>query len=146
MLTLSFRRAAAIAAVVLAAANWASAGTPVATLVPLTPTKLTVVSGAAASVQYTVTNQSAKSLTLKMTPIAGVSQITTAKGACASAFTLSPKQSCVLTLSVAASKSSASISGGPAICVNGGTTTCVQPAASAALNVTFAAPAAPANP
>lgn len=77
------------------------AGMPVWTLTALTPTTISVPGNGTAIVQYTVTNQSSKSHTLVMTPITGITQITTGTGVCGNPFTLSSKgASCTLSLQV----------------------------------------------
>jgi DNA-binding beta-propeller fold protein YncE len=69
------------------------------------------------TVSYQVTNQTKTTRTLTMTPLTGVSQVTSAAGTCQKPFTLAPQQSCTLTLSINGSLIPASgIQGGPVIC------------------------------
>lgn len=72
------------------------AGTPLWTFTPLTATTITVAANATATVQYQVTNQSAKSHTLTVKPMAGITQLTTGLGICSNPFMLAGKASCVL--------------------------------------------------
>ena len=66
----------------LSAMGFSYAGMPVWTFTPLTATTISVSAEGTASVQYQVTNQSGKARTLVMSPIAGVSQLTTGAGVC----------------------------------------------------------------
>lgn len=69
-----------------------------------------------ATIQYNVTNQTAVTRTLTMTPITGVTQITTGADVCTQPFTLTSKQSCILTLSINGSHAPAHIITSPEIC------------------------------
>lgn len=126
-------------------------------IVPITATTITVPSNVTATVQYKVTNHSAKQHTLVMIPITGISQTTTGggsgisthvftlptgSGVCTSVFTLPSGASCTLSLQVNGSALTTNIIGGPQICqtdVNGqpDPQECYQPASPAeALNIT----------
>lgn len=110
------------------------AGTPLWTFKALTPTTVLVPVNSSATIQYSVTNQSKKTHTLVMTPIIGISQITTA-GNCPNPFTLSYQQSCTLTLSITGSKLQGKVIGGPEVCQNGSPLQCYQPCGNS-LNIT----------
>ena len=112
------------------------AGSPVWTFTPLTATSLSVSPNSTATVQYLVTNQSAKSHSLVMTPIAGITQTTTGVGVCSNPFTLPAKGvSCTLLLQVHGSQLTHSITDGPIVCEQGSTLQCYQPSPSNALNI-----------
>lgn len=113
----------------------ARAGAPLWTFTPLTATTLTVQTGTTATIQYNVTNQSSKAHTLAVTPITGITQITTT-GNCASPFVLAGKQSCVLTLSVDGSQLTGNVTGGPVVCQTGSALQCYQPSSANALKIT----------
>ncbi|MDX2345445.1 MAG: beta-propeller fold lactonase family protein [Legionella sp.] len=69
------------------------------------------------TIQYQVTNQMPRAYNLIMTPISGVTQITTGSGVCSSTFTLAPQQGCLLTLQINGDQIPASgIYAGPIIC------------------------------
>lgn len=69
------------------------------------------------TVEYLVTNQTRIARTLTMHNITGVNQTTTGSDVCPNPFTLSPGQSCILTLVVDGSQIPATgIKGGPVIC------------------------------
>lgn len=73
------------------------------------------------TVRYQVTNQTAITRTLTMTPILGVSQTTTGAGVCPNPFTLASQQTCILTLVVNGSQVAPSgIHSGPVICKTNG--------------------------
>lgn len=114
------------------------AGSPVWTFKPLTPTAVVLPSNGTAQVEYLITNQSTKSHTLTMLPIAGVTQVTTGVGVCANAFVLTSKSSCVLTLQVNGNQLTSSVNDGPIVCQQGSTTQCYRPAASDVLNLSLA--------
>jgi hypothetical protein len=130
----SFARIAA--AVALAHACTATAGQPLLTFVPLTPTTLVLPADGEASVQYVVTNQSAVTRTFAMTPIPGV-DIDTAGGHCADPFVLASHQSCTLALHLVGSAMSGDIDGGPVACIDGNPLQCWQPSVVDQLHVTL---------
>ena len=104
-----------IACLLLFVSTFVFSRIPVFTFKPLTATTITVPAAGTASVQYTVTNQSAKTHTLLMKPITGISQVTTI-GNCASSFVLASKQSCTLNLLVTGSQLKGNVNGGPSVC------------------------------
>jgi len=127
----------------ISTSSWALAPWSV---VPITPTTITVPPGVTANVQYTVTNNSVTH-TLMMVPIAGISQITTGAGICSNPFTLTKGASCILSLQVNGSALTTDINSGPQVCQQGADgqpspQMCYQPASQAAsLNITTAAAA-----
>jgi 6-phosphogluconolactonase (cycloisomerase 2 family) len=88
----------------------------------ITPTAGTITSWLLPSnfietIQYQVTNQTPVTYQLIMTPISGVTQVTTGSNVCAQFFTLKPQESCLLTLQINGSQiPSSGINGGPVIC------------------------------
>ncbi len=124
------------AAAVLAYACTATAGQPLLTFVPLTPTTLVLPVDGEASVQYAVTNPSVSSRTFVITPIAGV-DIDTAAGHCADPFVLASHQSCTLALHLVGSAMSGDIDGGPVACIDGNPLQCWQPSPVDQLHVTL---------
>lgn len=102
--------------------NTAWAGAPVWTFAPVSgyPASVSVSPSGAATIKYTVTNQSHKSHTLKMRPIQGI----TSSG-CASP--LGYHQSCTLTLTVSGSGLKGDVLGGPVLCEQGNPNQCYQP-------------------
>ena len=112
------------------------AGTPVWTFTPLTATSISVPGNSTATIQYQVTNQSAKSHSLVMTPITGITQTTTGAGICSNPFTLPSKgSSCTLSLQVNGSQLTHSITDGPIVCEQGSTLQCYKPSPSNVLNI-----------
>jgi hypothetical protein len=85
-------------------------------ITPTTATQLNITNGETATIQYKVLNQTTLTRTLTMTPITGVSQITTGTNVCSNPFTLQPNASCLLTLAVNPSPTDFIISGVPTIC------------------------------
>jgi hypothetical protein len=119
----------------------AQASTPLWTFTPLTATTITVPSNGTATISYTVTNQSNKSHTLKMTPIQGITQLTSGAGICASTFTLATKgSSCILSLQVNGSEMTNTISNGPIVCEQGSSAQCYRPGTNDILHITFGGP------
>jgi 6-phosphogluconolactonase (cycloisomerase 2 family) len=98
------------------------AATPKFSIVPVagTVTTLLLPSNFSEVVRYTVTNETAITRTLMMTPMAGVTQTTgpgLTSNSCSSPFTLASYQSCILTLVINGSQVTPSgIHGGPVIC------------------------------
>ena len=112
------------------------AGSPVWTFTPLTATSVSVPANGTATIQYQVTNQSAKSHSLLMTPITGITQTTTGAGICSNPFTLPSKgSSCTLSLQVNGSQLTHSVTDGPIVCEQGSTLQCYKPSPSNVLNI-----------
>ncbi|MFT4058853.1 MAG: hypothetical protein QM652_04810 [Legionella sp.] len=110
--------------------NTAWAGAPVWTFAPVSgyPASVSVSPSGAATIKYTVTNQSHKSHTLKMRPIQGI----TSSG-CASP--LGYHQSCTLILTVAGSGLKGDVLGGPILCEQGNPNQCYQPSQANSLTI-----------
>ncbi|KTC73799.1 NHL repeat protein [Legionella birminghamensis] len=116
------------------------AGSPVFTMTPQTPVALQLKAGQTATVKYLVTNQSLKMHSIVLKPIPGIRQLTGA-GICPSPFTLTAKQSCILSLEVIANQLPGRVTGGPIICQVGpdGSPSpflCNQPSPLNSLNIT----------
>lgn len=112
------------------------AGSPVWTFTPLTATSLSVPGNSTALVQYRVTNQSAKSHSLVLTPITGITQTTTGSGICSNPFTLPSRgSSCTLSLQVNGRQLTHSITDGPIVCEQSSTLQCYKPSPSNVLNI-----------
>ncbi|WP_058533464.1 WD40/YVTN/BNR-like repeat-containing protein [Legionella saoudiensis] len=117
-----------------------ASSTPLFVFSPLTPTTFQLPISSTAFVQYTITNMSTKTHTLKMLPITGINQIMT-PGNCANAFTLGAKQSCTLTLQINGSQISSYVVGGPQVCQlgpngNPNPLQCYQPSMANSLHIT----------
>lgn len=118
--------------------------TPLITFTPLTATNIQLYPSNTAVVQYNLQNQSSKTHTFIMKPIAGITQ-STGGGNCANAFILSSKQSCVLSLTVNGSQLQNSVQGGPVVCQQGSdgqpdSLQCYQPGQNDILNITLLTP------
>lgn len=113
------------------------AGSPVWTFTPdpYYPPTISITPDGSATIRYVVTNQSHKPHTLMMTPVAGITQVTSA-GDCPNPFTLNYKQSCTLNLLVNGSELTQDVRNGPTVCQLGNTLQCYQPAATDILNIT----------
>lgn len=113
------------------------AGRPVWTFTPLTATSISVPANGTATIQYQVTNQSATSHSLVLTPITGITQTTTSgAGICSNPFTLpSLGSSCTLSLQVNGNQLTHSITDGPILCEQGSTLQCYKPSPSNVLNI-----------
>lgn len=98
------------------------------------PPKIAITPLGSAVIQYQVSNQSAKTRTLAMTPIAGIRQ-NTDPGYCPNPFTLARQQSCILSLQVSGSALMSDVFGGPEICIQGSRLTCYQPGPAAVLQI-----------
>ena len=122
--------------ILLSFCTQAFAGAPLWTFTPLTATTLTVPANATATVQYQVTNQSFRSHTLMVRPMAGVTQLTTGFGICSNPFMLAGNASCVLSLQITGSALTQPISGGPVVCTQGSMLQCYQPSPADALHIT----------
>lgn len=103
------------------------AGTPLWTFVPQTPTDITVAKGDSAQVIYSVQNQSSKTKTLVMKPIAGISQSALCQ--------LPAKGICALTLNVNGSTLQGDVVGGPVLCQQGSPSQCYQPSSANILRI-----------
>ncbi len=120
------------------------AGRPMWTLTPQTATNVVVASNSTATIRYTLTNQTQKTVTLTMKSIQGITQDTSPPGACTSPISLPQRQSCTLILRIDGSSLTSSISGGPDVCQTNANNTpnsnaCYQPSANNQLNITKAA-------
>ena len=118
---------------------------PVWSIVPNTPTTISVPTNSIASVSYKVTNNSVTH-TLRMIPIKGISQTTTGAGVCSNPFTLSKGASCILSLQINGSELATNVNSGPGLCqqrVDGqpDLQQCYQPASQAESLHIIAAPA-----
>ena len=118
---------------------------PLWTIVPNTPTTISVPTNSVASVSYKVTNNSVTH-TLIMIPIKGISQTTTGAGVCSNPFTLSKGASCILSLQINGSELATNVNSGPVLCqqrVDGqhDLQQCYQPASQAESLHIIAAPA-----
>lgn len=130
---------------VCTAPNIYSGTQPKFTLIPTTPTTLTLDANSTATVGYQVTNKTKLTRTLTMVPIQGVTQIT-GSGLCANPFTLTPNSTCTLMVLVNGSQLPANgVSSGPEICktLDGTTNTpdptlCSQPSQVNSLRVSSA--------
>jgi hypothetical protein len=112
----------------------AHASIPTWTITPITPTQFVLYIGSIATVQYTITNNSHRTHTLAMTPIAGITQDTSG-GNCSSPFMLSQDQSCTLSLLVNGSALSSNIVTGPEVCELNSVFQCYQPTQALSLNI-----------
>ncbi|MFJ1270154.1 hypothetical protein ACD661_16480 [Legionella lytica] len=110
--------------------NTAWAGAPVWTFAPVSgyPASVDLSPSQAATIKYTVTNQSRKPHTLTMRPIQGI----TSSG-CTS--TLGSHQSCILTLTITGSGLKGDVLGGPILCERGNPSQCYQPSHANALAI-----------
>lgn len=126
--------------VVLSLSNITLAGSPLWTFTPLTDTTLSVPSNDTAIVQYQVTNRSARTHTLTMRPIVGITQVTSGIGICANPFILNGNSSCTLSLEIDGSQLISPISDGPIICEQGSMFQCYRPSSSNILHITQGMP------
>ncbi len=122
---------------------------PKFTLVPMTPTTLSLNPTDTAVVQYRVTNQTNITRTLTIMPIAGITQITTPtllvpNLECPNPFTLASMQSCLLTLELNGSSLPDRVTNGPVVCKTQGPGNnspdpilCSQPSQADSLNITL---------
>jgi len=96
------------------------AGTqPMFTLTPLTPTSFSIASDEDTVVQYRITNQTKVTRTLTLanfTDRVGLKQVTSGIKACSNPFRLTPRESCVLTLSMHGGELVSEVKGEPEIC------------------------------
>ncbi|NNM58836.1 MAG: hypothetical protein HKM04_03390 [Legionellales bacterium] len=113
------------------------AGQSIWTFTPVSgfPPTVSVAPGGTATIKYTMTNQSSQTHTLVMTPIAGITQVTTA-GNCGNPFILTNHQSCTLTLTVDGNTLPGNITGGPQVCQQGSQLQCYQPNFADSLQIT----------
>jgi hypothetical protein len=137
-MTVTYRKALTIllSSILLSLSALLHAGIPVWTFTPLTATSISVPANSTATIQYQVTNQSAKSHSLVMKPITGITQTITGAGICSNPFTLAFKgSSCTLSLQVNGSQLTHSITDGPIVCEQGSTLQCYKPSPSNVLNI-----------
>ena len=137
-MTASYSKALTIlsSSILLSLSALLHAGNPVWTFTPLTATSVSVSANGTATIQYQVTNQSAKSHSLLMTPITGITQTTTGAGICSNPFTLPSKgSSCTLSLQVNGSQLTHSITDGPIVCEQSSSLQCYKPSPSNILNI-----------
>lgn len=127
---------AAGGAIAFLASTIAYSGTPLWTLIPLSPTTFELTPTSINRVSYQVTNQSHKLHTLALTPIAGVTQETTGINTCKSRFVLGYHESCILKLLVKGSTMTGHIFGGPKVCEVGSALQCYQPSQANSLHIT----------
>ncbi len=119
----------------------ACAATPKFLIKPVGNTRFNITNDETLGIEYSVQNQTKLTRTLTMVPLQGLTQVTTGVNACANPFTLSPNQSCVLTLQANPTNNAFHILGGPEICkTKSGTNTpdpflCSQPAAADQLSI-----------
>ena len=118
------------------AMGFSYAGTPLWTFTPLTATTISVPANGRATVQYQVTNQSNRAHTLVMSPITGVSQITTGSGLCGNPFMLTGHDSCILSLEIDGTQVASGHTNGPIVCEQGSALQCYRPPLSNLLNIT----------
>jgi len=114
----------------------ATAGAPLITFSPLTPTTLTLPVNEEAIVLYQVTNQSAIVHGFQMQPIQGI-ELVPGSGHCGDPFVLGSQQSCILGLRLLGSEIPANITGGPIVCIAGNPLQCWSPNPANQLNVTL---------
>ena len=69
--------------------------------------------------------------------IAGIIQVNSGSGDCASPFTLATRQSCLLDLQLIGSEMGNGVHGGPVVCVQNNPTQCYEPNATNVLDVTI---------
>jgi len=93
---------------------------PKFTIEPLTPTTFELPVNLTATIVYRVTNATKITRTLTMSPISGVTQITSGAGVCSNPFTLAYGQSCLLTLQVSGAQMQHTITEGPLVCKTNG--------------------------
>ncbi|KTD47739.1 IPT/TIG domain-containing protein [Legionella quateirensis] len=103
-------------------------GIPLWTFSPLTATQVAVPENSTVTIQYRVTSQTNRPHTLVMTPIPGVTQVTTGQDICGSVFVLSTKgRSCILSLQIKGSQLTQPINDGPVVCQQGLINECYRP-------------------
>lgn len=100
---------------------WAlTAGAPILTITPVTPTSIILGVANTATIQYQVTNNANALYTVHMQPIPGI----TTSGC---DRPLGKQDSCLLTLTVTGSQLSGDVNGGPVLCNRGNSLQCYQP-------------------
>ena len=119
------------------------AAQPKFSFVPQTATVIDLPINGATTVAYEVTNQTNITRTLTTVGTKGITPVTTGSGVCANPFTLSSKQSCILTLLVTGSQIPEHVTRGPEVCAiqgNGNNNPnlflCSQPSKANSLNIT----------
>lgn len=133
MKTLSLLATYSCAAIIFFFVGASYAGTPVWTFTPLTATSFRLLPNETATIQYAITNQSNKPHTLHMTPIPGVTQVTSS-GNCGNPFHLNGHESCTLTLLVTGSGLTGDVVDGPIVCQSSALQ-CYRPASSQTTNI-----------
>lgn len=119
----------------------AYAKNPAVTIVPQTPTRISVPANSTAIIKYLITNQTQKSQVLQLRPIKGISQITTGAGVCGERFALPGKGvSCSLWLKVLGNELTKPVKAGPLICKNRNSHHCFHPDSANVLHVTQGPP------
>ena len=116
--------------------NHAFAGKPLWIFQALTPTSLSVPSNDTARIQYKVTNQSPKDVSLTMQPIQGLTQITAGTENCDNPILLKTGASCTLSLQVDGSQLNGPVTDGPVLCNQNSNLQCYRPSSSQILNIT----------
>ncbi len=111
-----------------------SSANPLWTFVPLTDTKVIIIGNSKQTIKYRVTNHSKKTHSLVMTPIPGISQLTS-PGYCTDVFTLGYKESCILSLYIDGRVLKGNVVGGPKVCTQGNAHQCYQPSEENLLNI-----------
>lgn len=85
--------------------------------VPFLSNKIQLPENGSVTIHYEVTNNSSVQRTLTMVPISGINQLVSGNpGECTKPFTLSPKQSCTMTLEIHGNQVPVTLIGGPVIC------------------------------
>lgn len=137
MKTISIRNRFIAGLLALFCVTTAQAGAPLWTFTPLSDTSISIASNGMKTIQYRVTNQSAKSHSLVMTPITGITPTITGPVPCGT-FTLPTRgSSCILSLLVNGSLLTHSITDGPDVCEQGSKLQCYRPSASDVLNISI---------
>jgi len=104
---------------------------PSVEFLPMTATNVQVSGENKIFVEYRLSNPSAATQRLKLSPTLGVTQLLKGEGVCAEKIRLAPKESCYLTLQVDARSMAATIQHGPTLCEASeglrDSTHCIQP-------------------
>ncbi|CEK10993.1 hypothetical protein [Legionella hackeliae] len=106
---------------------------------PLTRTTISIrpIRGNVFNIQYVITNVSQRTHTLAMTPITGISQVTSGNANfCSNPFTLAFLQSCVLNLNISGIDLTGDVIGGPLVCEQRNALECYQPRPDSILHIT----------
>ena len=111
------------------------AGSPVLNFAPLTKIIWTLTPSSIVNVQYQVTNNSHATHILTMTPITGITPITTS-GHCSNPFTLAYQQSCILDLQINGGALQGAVTQAPVVCETDNFL-CYRPSQSNQLKITL---------